>query len=184
MATFRLGARDHTESAAWCERRFREGWMEVIRGTCVLCDRPLRPGLAHSDPAVGFCASCAGELGIVPTEDVLQLSPDDVDRLPFGFITLDRDGTTQGYNAFEASLSGRTSARALGRSFFRDVAPCTAVREFEGRYREMVARGEPGVERFRFAFRFAGGEKLVQITMTYIPDHQKGVLVVRGLERT
>lgn len=158
--------------------------MEVIRGTCVLCDRPLQPGVAHSSPGIGFCASCAGELGIVPTEDVLQLSAVDVDLLPFGFVTLDQEGTIQGYNAFETSLSGRTAARALGRSFFRDVAPCTAVREFEGRYREMVARGEPGVERFRFAFRFAGGEKLVQITMTYIPHHLKGVLIVRGLERT
>jgi photoactive yellow protein len=157
--------------------------MEVVRGTCVLCDRPLQPGLAHSDPAIGFCAQCAGELGIVPTEDVLDLSVEDVDRLPFGFITLDQDGTIEAFNAFEASMSGRTAARALGRSFFREVAPCTAVREFEGRFREMVARDETGVERFRFAYRFPGGEKLVQVTMTYIPDRQKGVLIVRGLDR-
>jgi photoactive yellow protein len=158
--------------------------MEITSATCVLCDRALQPGRAHSDPAIGFCAACAAELGIVPTEDVLELTAADVDLLPFGFITLDQDGTIEAYNAFEASLSGVAGARTLGRCFFRDLAPCTAVREFEGRYRQMVSRGETGVERFRFAFRFAGGEKLVQITMTYIPDRQKGVLIVRALQRT
>lgn len=153
------------------------------RGTCVLCDRTLGSETGRrTGPIIGFCPTCAGELGIVPVESLLHLTPAEYDRLPFGFITVDPDGKIVGFNAFETSYSGLQADDVLGRSFFRDVAPCTAVQEFEGRFREMITGGQDGVARFRYVFRFAGGERLVQVAMTFIASEARGIIIVRDLD--
>lgn len=157
---------------------------EVLRegGSCVLCDRALaRSSGRDTGPGLGFCPACAGELGMVPAEDLLELTAPQVDRLPFGFIAIDAEGTVISYNTFEEQLSGFARHDVVGRSFFREVAPCTSVRDFEGRFRDMVATGESALARFRYVFRFAGGERLVQITMTYLPPEGRGILIVRDL---
>ena len=44
------------------------------RGTCVLCDRALGTDTGRrTGPPIGFCPGCAGELGIVPVENLLEL---------------------------------------------------------------------------------------------------------------
>lgn len=153
------------------------------RGTCVLCDRTLgfEPG-RRSGPTIGFCPGCAGELGIVPVEDLLHLGAEHYDQLPFGFITVDRDGNIVRFNAFETAYSGLREEDVVGRNFFVDVAPCTSVRDFEGRFRDMIAGGGEGVARFRYVFRFAGGERLVQVSMTFISSEERGIIIVRDLD--
>lgn len=153
------------------------------RGTCVLCDRTLRADTGpHSGPGIGFCPSCAGDLGIVPVENLLQLGPAQYDKLPFGFITVDPDGNILRFNAFETAYSGLREEDVLGRNFFHDIAPCTSVREFEGRFRGMIHDGEDGVARFRYVFRFDGGERLVQVSMTFIASESRGIIIVRDLD--
>jgi photoactive yellow protein len=152
------------------------------RGTCVLCDRQFRADRPRTGPPIGFCATCAAELGMVPVEDLLSLDHQASDRLPVGFITIDRDGIIQGFNAFESNYSGLAEQDVLGRSFFHDVAPCTSVKEFEGRFRDMVADDVSGIARFRYVFRFKGGARLVQISMTYVPSEQRGIIIVRDLD--
>lgn len=153
------------------------------RGTCVLCDRSLgaEPG-RHSGPSIGFCPGCAGDLGIVPVENLLHLGPEQYDRLPFGFITVDLDGNIVGFNAFETAYSGLREETVVGRNFFGDIAPCTSVREFEGRFRDMIQSGGEAVARFRYVFRFAGGERLVQVSMTFIASESRGIIIVRDLD--
>ncbi|MGK7871471.1 PAS domain-containing protein [Falsiroseomonas sp. E2-1-a20] len=57
------------------------------------------------------------------------------DALPFGVIGMALDGTVRQYNTAEATLSGLTPARVIGRHFFTSVAPCTnnalVARRFE-----------------------------------------------------
>lgn len=53
------------------------------------------------------------------------LNADGLDNLPFGVVAMTVDGTVSGYNAAEASLSGLTPSRVIGRHFFTSVAPCT-----------------------------------------------------------
>ena len=148
---------------------------------CVLCDRPLPAGTGRG-PRFGFCASCAGELGMVPAEDLLHLDQAAYDRLPFGFIVLDEHGYVEEYNQAESELSGLSPGRVIGRHFFRDVAPCTAVREFQGRLHDMIAADVPAVARLRYAFRFSGGERLVQVVMAYVPRERRGVLIIRPVD--
>lgn len=149
--------------------------------TCVLCDRHVPRRRRPAGPTVGFCAACAAELDLVPAEDLLGLGPEEADRLPFGFIALDRDATVLCFNAYESRLSGLAARDVIGRGFFREVAPCAAVQEFAGRYEAMVREDRAGVETFRYVFRFRGGERLVQVFLTYFPEKGEGLVIVREL---
>jgi photoactive yellow protein len=97
------------------------------------------------------------------------LTQEELDELPVGVIQLDRDGTVLQYNETESSLARFSRADVLGRSFFQEIAPCTAVRDFQGRFEEGVARGDLDAT-FNYRFRFADDRvKDVTITLSYRP---------------
>ncbi|GJG86543.1 hypothetical protein tb265_17240 [Gemmatimonadetes bacterium T265] len=82
------------------------------------------------------------------------LSSAELDALPYGMIQLDSRGTVLRYSSAEARLSGLSAGETVGRNFFREVAPCTQVGEFLGRFQDGVrARQLDAVFNFRFAFR-------------------------------
>lgn len=109
---------------------------------------------------------------------LFHLGQAEVDKLPFGMITLDAEGVVTGYNATEARLSGFDPASVIGRNFFADIAPCTNVKAFGGLYRDMVRAGEPRASEFDFVFRFAHGDRKVRITMVYLHKLGKGLVLV------
>ncbi|WP_217362938.1 histidine kinase dimerization/phosphoacceptor domain -containing protein [Roseicella sp. DB1501] len=82
-----------------------------------------------------------------------QLSPAELDALPFGVIQLDGGGRVLFYNAMESRLSGRLAAAMLGRDFFHEIAPCTNLPAFHGRFLEGIRSGALN-ERFHFTFGF------------------------------
>ncbi len=96
----------------------------------------------------GICRACFEEVLGVP-----WLSETELGALPFGVIELDAAGTVLHYNAAEAALSGQESSRVTGTNFFLDVAPCTAVKEFQGRFRSFMEL-ESASESFDFTFSF------------------------------
>ena len=66
-------------------------------------------------------------------ENVLnRMAEKDIDKLAFGAIELDRNGTVLKYNAAEGAITGRNPAAVIGKNFFRDVAPCTSKPAFKG----------------------------------------------------
>lgn len=82
------------------------------------------------------------------------LSSAELDALPYGMIQLDSQGTILRYSSAETRLSGLSASETVGRNFFRDVAPCTQVAEFFGRFEDGVrARQLDAVFNFRFSFR-------------------------------
>jgi photoactive yellow protein len=87
-----------------------------------------------------------------------------LDALPFGLIRLDRTGKVLSYNRTEAELAQMNRRRPLGLNFFDDVAPCTRVKAFQGRFLAGVERGELN-ETFGFRFEFAHGSRYVAITL-------------------
>ncbi len=97
---------------------------------------------------------------------VEQLNPQEIDALPHGLIQLDRAGKILKFNKTEASLARINQGRQLGRNFFEDVAPCTKVKEFQGRFLDGVRRQEL-YETFGFVFNFAHGPRRVAITLFY-----------------
>jgi photoactive yellow protein len=103
---------------------------------------------------------------------------DQLDALPFGAVVTDAAGTIVAYNDYEQRLAQRERAQVLGRNFFRDVAPCTAVKAFEGRFREFFySKDKERVsESFAYFFPFAHGAVDVQITFIRLV-HEKRVLI-------
>ena len=83
-----------------------------------------------------------------------HLEEHEVDALPFGLLELDSTGVVRRYNRAEEALTGRDRHAVIGRSFFSEVAPCTAVETFGGRYKEMVRADQTTHESFDFVFNF------------------------------
>ena len=97
-----------------------------------------------------------------------QVQPVDLatlDLLPYGIIVLDEVGQVLFYNAREEEIAGRRRADVIGRNFFSEVAPCTQVREFQGRYPEALQPGASPIT-FAFIFPFAGRRREVEITLS------------------
>lgn len=149
---------------------------------------PSRPAFAEAPPAP-FPASPSGPTFLMPLGQgldfgaVSQLSPEQLDSLPYGLITLDANGRVLHYNDTESRMVGLPKERVVGRSFFGEVAPCARVREFQGRF-EQLARDplRVRVQTFDFVFRFANGEQQVTIVMT--PARTRGQFHVALLRRS
>jgi photoactive yellow protein len=103
----------------------------------------------------------------------------DVDDLPFGVIVVDRSGTILEYNTYESAMTGFTKERVLGRNFFHDVAPCTAIKEFEGRFETFLTSSATSIEPFEFTFPFAKGPQRVSIVFVRLNfDSERATICV------
>jgi photoactive yellow protein len=103
--------------------------------------------------------------GVLEQADVL--SEGELDTLPVGMIQLNRDGTVLKFNQTESDLARVRKDEAIGKNFFDDVAPCTKVQEFHGRFLEGVAAKNLNTM-FNYQFRFKDGrQKDVVISMFY-----------------
>ena len=111
------------------------------------------------------------------------MSSAQLDDLPFGAIRLAADGTIEHYNAAETDISGMKSAEVVGRNFFTEVAPCTNVRDFGGRFREGVAREELN-HVFPFLFAFEPQPLEVWIRLYYSKNSRKAWVFVVRREKT
>lgn len=110
-------------------------------------------------------ATLSGTTEVLKRADVL--TEDELDSLPVGMIQLDRDGTVLKFNQTESSLARVDKSEALGKSFFDEVAPCTKVQEFHGKFVEGVENRNLHTV-FPYQFRFRDGrEKNVVISMFY-----------------
>lgn len=112
-------------------------------------------------------------------DNLSNLSAAEIDSLPFGYIALAPDGTVRKYNRYEADLARKDPQAVLGRNFFREVAPCTQVREFEGRFQDFVSgkSGEPTLS-FDFEFAFRHGSQKVRIGFVRSPLAQEVIVTV------
>ncbi|WP_325170137.1 photoactive yellow protein [Noviherbaspirillum pedocola] len=61
-----------------------------------------------------------------------KMKTGDIDKLAFGAVELDKNGTVLKYNAAEGAITGRDPKSVIGKNFFRDVAPCTSKPAFKG----------------------------------------------------
>jgi photoactive yellow protein len=104
-------------------------------------------------------------------KQIHTLSPHELDELPYGAIKLDKEGKILNYNRYESAISGVPREHAIGKNFFREVAPCTDVQKFHGRFKEGVARRKLH-EKFRYHFPFKKSPRTVLITLFYHDDTQ------------
>lgn len=115
-------------------------------------------------------------------EAIDRMSEQELDALPFGAIRLDREGKILSYNMTESKLTGRDPKRVIGRNFFTDVAPCTNVQGFAGRFREGMEKEDlHAIFPYRFDFQMAPRD--VTITLFYSKQTDTAWVFVReGVE--
>ena len=121
-------------------------------------------------------------VGRAEIERIQSLGERELDQLPFGAIRLDADGTILSYNQTEASLAGRRKEKVLGKNFFTEVAPCTNVQEFAGKFREGVAQGNLHTT-FPYIFDFEMEPRNVWVTLFYSRETQSAWVFVRDDSR-
>jgi photoactive yellow protein len=95
-----------------------------------------------------------------------SMTESELDQLPHGAVQLGTDGTVLKFNAYESKLANLEKKRVIGRNFFREVAPCTDVQEFYGRFRAGVAAKKLH-ENFRYHFAFRQNPRGVTVTLFY-----------------
>jgi photoactive yellow protein len=114
-------------------------------------------------------------------QNIDSMSQKELDALPHGAIQLDAQGKILQYNAFEERLAGLTKEQVVGKNVFKQVAPCTDVQKFYGRFRDGVAAGKLHCK-FRYHFAFEHNPVDVTVTLFY-SDRDKTVWVfVQPLE--
>ena len=111
-----------------------------------------------------------------------DLTPSQLDELPIGAVVIDPSGKIEAYNSYEAKLARLEPERVIGRNFFRDIAPCTAVKEFEGRMREFMRSKQKVSESFDYFFPFAHAPVDVTITFLKLPDRKSILIAIERLE--
>jgi photoactive yellow protein len=106
------------------------------------------------------------------------LTEDNFNALPFGAIKLDADGRILKYNLYESKLAERDQKEVVGQNFFTEVAPCTNVQEFAGRYRQGIKDKELNTT-FPYRFLFPNRVVDVEITLVLSPDAQSAWVFVK-----
>jgi photoactive yellow protein len=152
----------------------------VLTVICAWCGATIRERGTGSGVSHGICQACAVAMGGVPLEGIVELSQAEYDRLPIGLIELDRAGTVVHFNTQESRQRGLRPAHVTGRHFFSQVAPCTRVPAFEGRFDRLAGALETRRERFEFVFHLpSGGDRVVEVAMANDPRSGHVVLLIQ-----
>lgn len=95
-----------------------------------------------------------------------RVSARDLDSLPYGAILMDDSGRIVAYNDTESRMARLPIEAVIGRNFFTEVAPCTRVKDFEGRFRALASGQGGGLATFDFTFPFPFGAQRVSVILT------------------
>lgn len=111
-----------------------------------------------------------------------RMTSEELDRLPYGVITVDGRGRVLHYNEAESRMVGLPAHQVVGRCFFTEIAPCTQVQAFRGRFERFVEGGQGlNVESFDFVFPFPAAPQEVTILLT--PARRRGQYQIAILRR-
>ncbi len=118
-----------------------------------------------------------------------RMSSDELDALPYGMIQLDTSGRILKYNLVESRLASLPQQAQIGKHFFTEVAPCTKVQQFYGRFKEGVVH-ESLDATFQYHFAFKQSPRDVTVRLFYsrrtrsvwvmIADHEGKPLAADG----
>ncbi|MBI3790085.1 MAG: PAS domain-containing protein [Gemmatimonadetes bacterium] len=115
-----------------------------------------------------------------------RMTPEELDQLPYGMIQLDTSGRILKYNLVESRLAALPQQAQIGKHFFTEVAPCTKVQQFYGRFKDGVMH-ESLDATFTYHFAFKQAPRDVTVRLFYsrrtrtvwvmIADHEGKPLV-------
>ena len=122
---------------------------------------PRTPGSTNSAAGSPASAEVSALLRAADT-----MAPDELDQLPYGMIQLDAGGRILRFNAVESRLAALPQQQQIGKHFFTEVAPCTKVQDFYGRFKEGELR-ESLDSSFQFHFAFKQNPRDVTVRLFY-----------------
>jgi photoactive yellow protein len=134
---------------------------------CAWCGKELRTGIPGTFLSHGMCVPCSGRNGFFPVEEIPPYSGGAVDHLPAGTVEVDTVGMVIGADLADEDAPGEDWSWVLGKHFFREVAPWTLVRQFEGQFARLIASGVSGEAELAFLARTARHERLVFLELVY-----------------
>jgi photoactive yellow protein len=108
-----------------------------------------------------------------------------LELLPYGIVVVDQNGMIVYYNEREEQIAGRNREDVLGKNFFLEVAPCTNVKEFFGRFEGLLDEGDTTAE-FDFVFPFKPRARKVRIAITkfVVEERTLGLIAVKDTTET
>ncbi len=95
-------------------------------------------------------------------------------------VGLDKNGRILRYNAAEGDITGRDPKEAIGKNFFKDVAPCTNSPEFFGRFEDGVRKGNLNTM-FEYTFDYKMRPTKVKIQMKQDPKRESYWIFVKRI---
>lgn len=106
---------------------------------------------------------------------VQNMTYPELDMMNYGVVTVDQNADILFLNDWEARLKGIAREKFIGKNWFKDIAPCTRVPAFEGRFRQFV-RGEAAMpsEAFDFVYPISSGTHYVKVL--FVPGKKPGTV--------
>ncbi|MCU0825170.1 MAG: photoactive yellow protein [Leptospira sp.] len=86
-------------------------------------------------------AFAKSEMRFIPDDllqKILRKTPEELDLLDFGVISLDDKGIIKTFNEYEGKKAGVDAKSAIGKNFFTEIAPCTNNQIFYGAFKQGV----------------------------------------------
>ncbi len=82
-----------------------------------------------------------------------KMNSEQLDKLAFGAVQIDKDGKIIQYNNAEGAITGRDPKAVIGKNFFNEVAPCTKSPMFYGKFIEGTRSGDLNTQ-FEYLFNY------------------------------
>ena len=139
---------------------------DASRGRPAATSAPAAAASSASSPQPVARSNVEGSPLVDEADRLAKISARDLDSLPYGAILLDESGRILSYNDTESRMARLPIEAVLGRNFFTEVAPCTRVKEFEGRFRALASGQGLPVVSFDFIFPFPFGAPRVAELLT------------------
>jgi photoactive yellow protein len=139
---------------------------EAARGRPITSAPTSVPTASPAAPQPVGMSNVEGSPLVEEADRLAKISARDLDGLPYGAILLDESGRILSYNDTESRMARLPIEAVLGRNFFTEVAPCTRVKEFEGRFRALASGQGLPVVSFDFVFPFPFGAQRVAVLLT------------------
>jgi len=111
---------------------------------------------------------------------VEELSPEQIDGLPFGVVRLDHELKVVIFNDMERRQSGYRK-EVVNRSFFSEIAPCFNNPDFRGRIASAMAAGQLDI-RFDYVADLPSGDRDVDIHVRIVATDDGGCWVFREIQ--
>lgn len=102
-------------------------------------------------------------------QEMERLAPEEIDRLPFGVIGLDPQGTIRLYNRTEAETFGVGNRPVIGKTFYSDVAPCMNNAYFKGLIDKARAAGKLDLQ-FTFIGSYVNARQELKVRVQSASD--------------